>query len=103
SEVEKGPAALKLEAFKERVRTEQVVNFFLSPEDLRGHVINSLAHYRRRDTTAFHHVSDIPTPPAAYIAHPYTLLQTGKLVGRQRELNLLSDWVAKPSAEVYPA
>ena len=47
--------------------------------------------------------SDIPTPPEAFIAHPYTLLQTHRLVGRQPELNLLTDWVAKPDAGVYRA
>ncbi len=46
----------------------------------------------------FHYVSDIPAPPEAYIAHPYTLLQTHRLIGRQAELNLLTDWVtARPS------
>ena len=43
--------------------------------------------------SAFHYISDIPAAPEAYIAHPYTLLQTHRLVGRQAELNLLTDWV----------
>ena len=59
--------------------------------------------YRERDVTAFHYVSDIPKPPEIYIAHPYTLLQTRDLVGRQQELNLLTDWVAKPGSDVYQA
>ena len=42
----------------------------------------------------FHYISDIPAAPAAYIAHPYTLLQTRRLVGRQAEVSLLTDWVA---------
>jgi hypothetical protein len=70
---------------------------------LRAHVINSLSQYRHADPTVFHYVSDIPTPPAAYIAHPYTLLQSKGLIGRQAELNLLTDWVAKPAVEVYQA
>ena len=48
---------------------------------------------REPDLTAFHYISDIPAAPEAYIAHPYTLLQTHRLVGRQAELNLLTDWV----------
>jgi tetratricopeptide (TPR) repeat protein len=52
---------------------------------------------------AFHYVSDIPAPPEAFIAHPYTLLQTHRLVGRQPELNLLTDWAAKPQSVVYHA
>ncbi|MGH9937388.1 MAG: hypothetical protein ACREAM_14170, partial [Blastocatellia bacterium] len=96
-------AAAKLKAFKERVQTENIVNFFNSPTDLRAHVINSLSQLRIPDLTAFHYVSDIPSPPEAFIAHPYTLLQTHRLVGRQAELNLLTDWVAKPQADVYAA
>ncbi|MEN3335244.1 MAG: hypothetical protein V7641_4609 [Blastocatellia bacterium] len=102
-DVEKGEGAVKLEKLKQRLGTERVVNFFASPADLRGHVINSLSHHRERDQTAFHYVSDIPKPPEIYVAHPYTLLQTGDLIGRQNELNLLTDWVARPRSAVYQA
>jgi tetratricopeptide (TPR) repeat protein len=102
-DVEKGEGAVKLERLKQRLGTERVVNFFKSAEDLRAHVINSLSQYREPDQTAFHYVSDIPKPPETYIAHPYTLLQTHDLIGRQSELNLLTDWVAKPGSAVYQA
>ncbi|HYX40049.1 MAG TPA: hypothetical protein VE821_00050, partial [Pyrinomonadaceae bacterium] len=102
-DVEQGASADKLKAFKERVQTENIVNFFNSPADLRAHVINSLSKLRQPDLTTFHYVSDIPAPPEAFIAHPYTLLQTHRLVGRQPELNLLTDWVAKPDADIYRA
>jgi tetratricopeptide (TPR) repeat protein len=92
-DVELGEGATKLEAFKKQVQTENIVNFFKSPADLRAHVINSLSQYREPDLTAFHYVSDIPQPPEVYIAHPYTLLQTRRLIGRQSELSLLTDWV----------
>ncbi|HEX8130686.1 MAG TPA: DUF4062 domain-containing protein [Pyrinomonadaceae bacterium] len=95
--------APKLKAFKDRVQTENIVNFFKSPADLRAEAINSLSKLRQPDLTTFHYVSDIPPPPEPFIAHPYTLLQTHRLVGRQPELNLLTDWVAKPGAEVYRA
>ncbi|HVG31547.1 MAG TPA: DUF4062 domain-containing protein [Pyrinomonadaceae bacterium] len=103
SEVEKGEGAVKLEALKQRLGDERVVDFFTSPTDLRAHVINSLSKLRVPDLETFHYVSDIPQPPEAFIAHPYTLLQTHRLVGRQPELNLLTDWVAKPDSEVYKA
>src|SRR6266699_1274715 len=99
----KGECALKLEALKARLGTERVVNFFTSAADLRAHVINSLSRYRQPDLTAFHYVSDIPTPPEPYIAHPYTLSQTKALVGRQAALNLLTDWVTTPTSNVYHA
>ena len=94
----------ELKAFKARLQEEKVVNFFKSPADLRAHLINSLSRYRDKDPTAYHYVSDIPAPPEAYIAHPYTLLQAHRLVGRQPELNLLTDWVLKskpPHAAIF--
>jgi hypothetical protein len=103
ADVETGESAAKLAVLKARLKTERVVNFFHSPAELQAQVINSLSHYRQPNLTAFHYVSDIPAPPEAYIAHPYTLLQTKNLIGRQAELNLLTDWVAKPGSVVYYA
>src|SRR3989442_9403297 len=103
TDVERGESATKLEALRERLKTERVVNFFTSPADLRAHAINSLSQQRQPNLTAFHYVSDIPTPPESYIAHPYTLLQTQSLVGRQAELNLLTDWVAQSGSTVHQA
>ncbi len=103
ADVETGGGAIKLKKFKEQMMTERVANFFKSPADLRAQVIDSLSHYRERKETEFHYVSDIPKPPEIYIAHPYTLLQTRDLIGRQNELNLLTDWVAKPRSAVYQA
>lgn len=103
ADVERGEGATKLEALKERVRTERVVNSFTSPVELQAQVINSLSYYRQPNLSAFHFISDIPVPPKPYIAHPYTLLQTQTLVGRQAELNLLTNWVAEPTSEMYHA
>ncbi|MDQ1557479.1 MAG: hypothetical protein QOD32_539 [Pyrinomonadaceae bacterium] len=102
-DIDKGESAEKLAQFKARVETENIVNFFKSPTDLRAHVINSLSKLRQPDLNTFHYVSDIPAPPEPFIAHPYTLLQTHRLVGRQPELNLLTDWVARPDSAVYRA
>jgi|GEM_PF-432636 len=93
----------KLKAFKDRVAKENIVNFFNSPADLRNHAINSLSKLRVPDLTMFHYVSDIPTPPECFIAHPYTLLQTHGLLGRRAELKLLTDWVSKPKSKIYRA
>jgi len=103
SDVETGEGAAKLAKLKERLKKERVVGFFLSADDLKGQVIQALVPYREPDLTTFHYVSDIPSPPEAFIAHPYTLLQTHRLVGRQQELNLLTDWVAKPDSDIYKA
>src|SRR6266568_7801484 len=99
---ETGESAVKIEALKKRLKVERVVNFFKSPAELQAEVIDSLSKLRQPNLTAFHYVSDIPEPPEPYIAHPYTLLQTD-LVGRQNELNLLTDWVTKTSSNMYQA
>jgi hypothetical protein len=101
-DVETGEGAAKIKVLRARLETERVVNFFKSPAELQAQVIDSLSKLRQPDLTALHYVSDIPEPPEPYIAHPYTLLQTN-LVGRQAELNLLTDWVAKPSSDLYQA
>jgi hypothetical protein len=101
-DVETGPGAEKLARLKERIGASRVAAFFKSPEDLRGHVIQALEAMWKQLREAkggeavpirFHPVSAIPAAPEPYIAHSYALLQTGKLIGRQQELSVLTDWV----------
>src|SRR5262249_54120825 len=47
--------------------------------------------------------TDVPAPPAPYVAHPYTLLQTGSLVGREAELRLLDGWASGADAGLAAA
>jgi tetratricopeptide (TPR) repeat protein len=103
AQVDTGEGAERVEALRKRLSAERVVKFFKSPEDLRADVITSLSLYHKSDPKAFHYISNIPALPEPYIAHPYILLQSKGLVGRQAELNLLTDWVAKPSTEFYQA
>ena len=103
ADVERGEGSVKLDTLKARLKEERIVNFFKLAAELEAQVINSLSYYHQPDLTSFHYVSDIPIPPKVYIAHPYTLLQTSSLIGRQAELNLLTDWVARPDSEVYAA
>src|SRR5437660_8921276 len=91
--VEVARRKVKLADLKRRAGNERVAGFFKSPTDLRALVIQALVEYRESDLTKFHYVSDIPAPPEVYIAHPYTLLQTQTLIGRQAELRLLTDWI----------
>src|SRR5258708_21624490 len=100
ADFEIGEGAAKLAVLKARLKTERVVNTFKSPDELTAQVINSLSYYRQPDLTAFHHVSDIPAPPEAYIAHPFTLLHTHTPIGRHAPVNLLTDWVPKPMSPV---
>lgn len=102
-DIEQGDGMVKLTALKDRLQKERVVNYFVSPVDLHAKVINSLAAHRQRTPGVFHYVSSIPAPPKEYVAHPYTLLQTPSLIGRQQELNLLTDWVSNPRSQWYAA
>src|SRR6266487_4848031 len=46
TDVETGDGAVKIEALKERLKKERVVNFFKSPAELRAEVIDSLSKLR---------------------------------------------------------
>src|ERR1022692_1519196 len=45
-DVELGEGAVKLQTLKQRLQTENIVNFFESPTDLRAHAISSLSKLR---------------------------------------------------------
>jgi tetratricopeptide (TPR) repeat protein len=99
--VDKGEKAEKLELLKKKAAKNRLVPSFKSPEDLRGLVIHALGEFEKTRTKAddtpsrleLHRINIIPVAPQPYIAHPYSLLQTSQVVGRQQELNLLTDWV----------
>jgi tetratricopeptide (TPR) repeat protein len=113
-DVETGPGAEKLKALKDRIGEQRVAAFFKSPEDLRSHVVEALTALTKEfdaaaigDPTAsvvaqLHRRISIPAPPEHYIAHPYMLMQHD-LVGREAELNFLTDWVANPAMETVGA
>jgi tetratricopeptide (TPR) repeat protein len=114
-DVETGEGAAKLEALKTRIGKQRVAAFFKSPQDLRGHVVEALTALSKKldveDTgepglsaaAKLHRRTVIPAPPAPYVAHPYTLLQVRNLVGRQTELNWLTDWVTTPASKAFGA
>ena len=103
--MDQGEARQKLEAFKAKLRRKHVVRPFKTVEKFKEDLFLFLPEWRekRSPVEVLHNISEIPLPPESYIAHPYTLLQSHGLIGRQDELNLLTDWVAKPDAEVYSA
>lgn len=93
----------RLKAFHRRLKKENVVNFFTTPDNFRAQVINSLSQHRQPDLATLNRLSSstIPSPPEPYIAHPYTLLDTQGLFGRKTELQLLTDWVNNPYSNLY--
>lgn len=99
-EADKG-AQEKLKKLKDRACEGRGRLEFSSPVELRSHIIQSLADLLPKmdeaagttKTINFHPPNLIPTAPDAYIAHPYSLLQTSEVVGRRDELRLLTDWV----------
>jgi hypothetical protein len=112
-DVETGPGAEKLQALKTRIGEARVAAFFKSPEDIRSHVVEALTKLAKEFEAAesgaaavsaaaqLHRKTSIPAPPEPYIAHPYTLLQLHDLVGRQAELNALTDWVADSASPAF--
>jgi hypothetical protein len=50
-DVDRGDSAQKLEMFKQRAQSENVVRFFKSPADLRAHVVAALAQHRAAGVT----------------------------------------------------
>ncbi|MGI9500076.1 MAG: DUF4062 domain-containing protein, partial [Geminicoccaceae bacterium] len=105
-----GPGAVKLKALKERIGKARVAAFFKSSIDLHGHAIAALQKFReerqetdgeeaaKRAAAVLHRRSSIPPLPKADIVHPYTLSEAQALVGRQKELNALTDWVTEAEA-----
>lgn len=97
--VETGPGAEKLQRFRERLKANHVVEEFASPEDLWGRIIDGLAQHRIATLApSFHNVAAIPAPPAVYVAHRYSLAASTEVVGRRRELDLLTRWIRKSDA-----
>lgn len=101
SAIETGEAEKQLEAFKQRVGKEQIVRWFKSPQELSEEVFAALGKLITDQTAQagekiapdLHPPNIISKAPQPYIAHPYSLLQTSQVVGRQAELNVLTDWV----------
>ena len=114
-DVETGAGAIKLEALKARIGKQRVAAYFKSPLDLRGHVVEALTALSKQLDAAdtgqasistaakLHRRTAIPAPPTPYVAHPYTLSQVRDLVGRQAELNWLTDWVTNPASLAFGA
>jgi tetratricopeptide (TPR) repeat protein len=115
-DIESGHGELKLQSLKDRLGKERVVTFFRSPKDLRAQVVEALSALGQElDTAAasgdavastvakLHRKTSIPEPPEPYVAHPYTLLQSRDLVGRQAELDAMTDWVANPRSKAFDA
>jgi hypothetical protein len=115
-DVETGQGAVRLQALKDRIGQQRVAAFFKSPGDLKGEVVAALTTLAKKLDAAsanseamvstiakLHRKTSIPAPPQPYVAHPYTLLQSRDLIGRQDELNALTDWVVKSSSPASDA
>ena len=114
-DVETGDGATRLETLKGRIGKRRVAAYFKSPEDLRAHVVEALTKQRKQleaeepgkpsksDAAKLHRRTAIPVPPKPFIAHPYTLSQVRELVGRQAELNWMTDWITNPASKAFKA
>ena len=105
TDIDFGMAGERVRRLREEVRRHGV-SYFSSPEDLRSLLIDGLADIRQRlppRSALTQHANCPDPPPAPFVVGPYTLLQTTEVVGRQRELALLTDWVSDPEKDVYRA
>jgi len=105
ADVDVGAAGERVRRLREEVRRHGV-SYFSSPEDLRSQLIDGLSDIRRRlpSCGAFtRHANRPDPPPTPFVVGPYTLLQTSEVVGRQQELDVLTDWVSDPGKDVYRA
>jgi hypothetical protein len=97
----------KLRRFKQRASAGRIRKEFKNADELRGLVIQALAECRRLESleggrrNPSRTPSQIPIAPQPYVAHPYVLLQTKSVIGRQAELAELTDWITK-NAQVSP-
>ena len=93
----------RLDALRAQMETDRVAGYFKDPADLFNHVVTSLNELASGVAPELHAVTDAPAPPEAYVAHPYTLLQTKDLVGRQTEQKLLTEWVTRTDLDMSAA
>jgi Domain of unknown function (DUF4062) len=104
ADVEIGTGGERVRELRAQIRRRQVVGTFSSAEQLRALLIDSLAATKGQLGTeaaaSLHYIRQVAAPPEPYIAHPYTLLQASQVVGRQEELNALTDWVADAASRV---
>lgn len=103
-DIDLGSAGENILRFREAVR-ERGASLFSDPDDMRAQLIHSLSVIRHRldqpSVSSPHYVHQPDVPPAPFVAHPYTLLETGAVVGREQELDLLTDWVSDRTAPVF--
>jgi hypothetical protein len=105
TDIDLGAAGERVLRLREEVRRHGV-SYFSSPEDLRSLLIAGLVDIRQRlppRSALTQHANRPDPPPAPFVVGPYTLLQTTEVVGRQRELDLLTGWVSDPGKDVYRA
>ncbi len=96
--IDEGDPKARLSALKASHRSRHTVATLTTPERLRSDLFQHLpklldSHESEPDAAHRPALSLIPSTPEPYVAHPYTLLQTKNLVGRDKELGLLDQWV----------
>ncbi|HEU4560239.1 MAG TPA: DUF4062 domain-containing protein [Longimicrobium sp.] len=92
--IDHGAEREKLLAFKQRLRLQHVVAPLTTPERLREDLFVHLPAFKSpRPQAPSPEAQSLPHPPAPYVAHTYTLLQTEQVIGRAGELALLDRWV----------
>jgi tetratricopeptide (TPR) repeat protein len=93
-DIDPTPRFAKLEKLKSFITENHTPKKFISAEDLGAKVLQALSQHRNTSNKpTVHPPSDTAPFSQTFIAHHYSLLQTAQVVGRQDELNHLTDWV----------
>ena len=72
--------------------SESDLEFFTTPADLVAKVALALVRFGRLEQPRASLEGVLPSPPQPYVSQPYLQLTGEQFVGRQRELDRLSEW-----------
>jgi hypothetical protein len=94
--IDHGASWEQLRAFINRVRTSNATGALTTPDQLKEDLFVYLPPFLAQAPVAVApRLSPVPAAPAPYIAHRYTLLQTSRIIGREKELGQLSTWAGE--------
>jgi tetratricopeptide (TPR) repeat protein len=105
--IEDGDKKKRLTDFKNHLMDTYVIRKFTDPDSLKEGLFLTLPEHRYKlspvEALTLTNSVNIPTAPEPYIAHTYSLLRADGLIGRNAELNLLTDWVTRRNSQLYNA
>lgn len=100
-DVDTGPGAAKLQAFKARIESAGPVYRFSGVDDLRVQFSGLLRTFRAESTVPVNRPREAPIAPLPALGNACPVPEPAHLIGRERELDLLTDWVSQPASVTH--